>query len=116
MMDHMGSGEIQAEIEKFQKEIEHERLFNWPHDGKDMDKWDEYRKQVPSTLEPWGAKLIFRGQRSDVLAGEHQHTDTVVIQFPDQDALKGWYTSKAYQALIPLRSEAAEMVLVSYDE
>ncbi len=83
---------------------------------KDTGKWDEYRKQVPSTLEPWGAKLIFRGQRSDVLAGEHHHTDTVVIQFPDQDALKGWYKSKAYQALIPLRSEAAEMVLVSYDE
>ncbi len=33
MMDHIGSGEIQAEIEEFQKETEHERLFNWPHDG-----------------------------------------------------------------------------------
>ncbi|MGA8832251.1 MAG: DUF1330 domain-containing protein [Desulfomonilaceae bacterium] len=83
---------------------------------KDTDKWAQYRKQVPDTLGPWGAKLIFRGQRSRVLAGEHHHTDTVVIQFPSQDALNGWYTSNAYQALIPLRSEAAEMVLVSYDE
>jgi uncharacterized protein (DUF1330 family) len=82
---------------------------------KDIDKWAEYRRQVPSTLEPWGAKVIFRGQRSGVLTGEHLHTDTVVIQFPDQDALKGWYSSEAYQALIPLRNEAAEMVLVSYD-
>ncbi|MGO8878468.1 MAG: DUF1330 domain-containing protein [Desulfomonilaceae bacterium] len=56
---------------------------------KDIDKWAEYRRQVPSTLEPWGAKVIFRGQRSGVLTGEHCHTDTVVIQFPDQDTLRG---------------------------
>ncbi len=82
---------------------------------KDIDKWAEYRRQVPSTLEPWGAKVIFRGQRTGVLIGEHRHTDIVVIQFPDQDALRRWYSSEAYQALITLRNEAAEMVLVSYD-
>ncbi len=62
-----------------------------------------------------GVKVIFRGQRSGVLTGEHRYTDTVVIQFPDQDALRVWYASEAYQALITLRNEAAEMVLVSYD-
>lgn len=82
---------------------------------KDNDKWAEYLKQVPTTLKPWGAKLILRGQRSEVLTGEHHHTDTVVIQFPDQAALTGWYSSEAYQALISLRNEAAEIVLVSYD-
>jgi uncharacterized protein (DUF1330 family) len=83
---------------------------------KDTDKWAEYRRQVPATLEPWGAQLVFRGRRTSVLAGEHQHTDTVVMQFPDQDAVQGWYSSAAYQALIPLRSEAAEIVIVSYDD
>jgi uncharacterized protein (DUF1330 family) len=72
---------------------------------KDIDKWTEYRNGVPMTLEPWGAKVIFCGQRSEVLTGEHCHTDTVVIQFPDQDALRGWYASEAYQALIALRNE-----------
>lgn len=83
---------------------------------KNLDKWAEYRRQVPATLEPWGAQLVFRGQRAAVLVGEHHHTDTVVIQFPDQDAVQGWYSSEAYQAIIPLRTEASEMVLVSYDE
>lgn len=83
---------------------------------KDTEKWAEYRRQVPATLEPWGAQVIFRGRQVAVLAGEHHHTDTVVIQFPDQDALQGWYRSPAYQALIPLRNEAADMILVSYDE
>jgi uncharacterized protein (DUF1330 family) len=83
---------------------------------KDDEKWAEYRRQVPATLEPWGAQLVFRGRLAAVLAGDHDYTDTVVIQFPDQDALQGWYRSPAYQALIPLRTEAAEIVLVSYDE
>ncbi len=83
---------------------------------KDADKWAEYRRQVPATLEPWGAQLVLRGQKKAVLAGEHHYTDTVVIQFPDQNAVNGWYDSEAYQALIPLRSQAAEVVLISYDE
>jgi uncharacterized protein (DUF1330 family) len=48
------------------------------------------------------------------LSGEHVHTDSVVIRFPDADAVNGWFNSPAYQALIPLREQAAEMVLVSY--
>jgi len=49
-----------------------------------------------------------------VLAGPHAHTDTVVIRFPDAASVDGWYQSAAYQALIPLRSEAADLVLVSF--
>jgi uncharacterized protein (DUF1330 family) len=82
---------------------------------KDADKWAEYRRQVSETLEPWGAELVFRGRLTKVLTGEHRHTDTVVIRFPDQTGLQGWHDSAHYQALIPLRTEAAEMVLVAYD-
>jgi uncharacterized protein (DUF1330 family) len=83
---------------------------------KNADKWDEYRQKVPTTLAPWGGRLVFRGHRVAVLAGEHNYTDTVVIQFADQSALRGWHDSPAYQGLIPLRSEAADIVLISYDE
>jgi uncharacterized protein (DUF1330 family) len=82
---------------------------------KDPDKWAEYRSKVPATLAPWGAELVFRGQRAAVLSGEHRHADTVVIRFPTLDAVTRWYGSPAYQALIPLRTLAAEMDLVSYE-
>ena len=26
---------------------------------KNAEKWAEYRNQVPATLEPWGAELVF---------------------------------------------------------
>lgn len=83
---------------------------------KDPAKWAEYRARVPATLAPWKAELVFRGERLAVLGGEHQHTDTVVIRFPNAAAIDGWYNSAAYQALIPLRREAADLDLVSFAE
>ena len=79
------------------------------------EKWAEYRNQVPATLEPWGAELVLRGKRVAMLAGEHPHSDIVVIRFPDMKAVDSWYSSAAYQALIPLRQQAAEMVLICYE-
>ena len=82
---------------------------------KNAEKWTEYRNQVPATLEPWGAELVLRGKRVAILAGVHQYSDIVVIRFPDKEAVKSWYSSPAYQALIPLRQQAAEMNLISYE-
>jgi len=82
---------------------------------KDSEKWDEYRTRVPATLEPWGAELVFRGKKVATLAGEHSHSDIVVIRFPDKAAINRWHSSAAYQALIPLRAQAAEMLLISYE-
>jgi uncharacterized protein (DUF1330 family) len=83
---------------------------------KDAEKWEAYRRGVPATLAPWGAELVFRGQGATVLAGEHEHADVVVIRFPDPKAVDGWHSSPAYQALIPLRQQAADVVLLAYEE
>jgi uncharacterized protein (DUF1330 family) len=82
---------------------------------KNAEKWAEYRNRVPATLAPWGAELLFRGKKVAVLAGEHSHSDIVVVRFPDKDAVEKWHSSAAYQALIPLREQAAEVVLLSYE-
>jgi uncharacterized protein (DUF1330 family) len=81
----------------------------------DPEKWAEYRNQVPATLEPWGAEVVLRGKQVEILAGEHPHSDIVVIRFPDKEAVDGWHASPAYQSLIPLRQQAAEMVLICYE-
>ncbi|MGE5768912.1 MAG: DUF1330 domain-containing protein [Betaproteobacteria bacterium] len=80
---------------------------------KDEEKWAQYRAQVPATLTPWEGELLFRGQLRGILAGRHGHTDTVVIRFPDAAAVDGWFNSPAYQALIPLREQAAAIDLLA---
>lgn len=82
---------------------------------KDPQKWAQYQARVPATLTPWGAELIFRGQRQVVFRGEHPYTDTVVVRFPDIEALKNWHQSPAYQALIALRDQAIDLVLVGFE-
>jgi uncharacterized protein (DUF1330 family) len=82
---------------------------------KSAEKWAEYRSRVPATLEPWGAELVFRGKKVAVFAGEHSHSDIAVIRFPNKEAVNGWRSSAAYQSLIPLREQAAEMVLLCYE-
>ena len=82
---------------------------------KDPGKWDEYRSKVPPTLVQWGGEVIFRGRKVEVFSGEHPHTDTVMIRFPDAASAAGWYRSAAYQALIPIREQAAGIVLVCFE-
>lgn len=83
---------------------------------KDPDKWAQYRDQVPATLAPWGAELMLRGRLAAVLGGSHAHSDTVVIRFPDLQAVHAWHTSAAYQALVSLRQQAAEVDLLAFEE
>ncbi|GAA0682217.1 hypothetical protein GCM10009104_03800 [Marinobacterium maritimum] len=83
---------------------------------KDSRKWQQYRNQVPATLEPWGAELMFRGKIASVLSGKHEHSDTVVIRFPGIEKVTGWYESPQYQSLIPLREQAADMELLVFEE
>lgn len=82
---------------------------------KNPELWAEYRDQVPATLSPWGGELVFRGKQVAALSGENPHPDIVVIRFPSVAAVNSWFLSPAYQALIPLRQQAADVVLTSYE-
>jgi uncharacterized protein (DUF1330 family) len=81
---------------------------------KNPEQWVEYRDQVPATLAPYGGEVVFRGNQLAALAGQNPYPDIVVIRFPTMTALNNWFSSPAYQALIPLRDGAADVVLTSY--
>jgi uncharacterized protein (DUF1330 family) len=81
---------------------------------KHPEKWAQYRSQVLATLVPFGGELVFRGEQVQSFSGDNPHPDIVVIRFPSLADAQGWHGSAAYQALIPLRQEAADVVLVTY--
>ena len=82
---------------------------------KDRDRWAEYRDRVPETLGPWAGELVFRGRQAGALSGEDPFPDIVVVRFPSLDAARGWHASPGYQALVPLRDQAADVVLSMYE-
>ncbi|ATE62059.1 DUF1330 domain-containing protein [Thauera sinica] len=82
---------------------------------KDEGKWAEYQKKVPETFVQWNCEPVLRGRQFAALAGQCPHAGVVVLRFPSVDALKGWFDSPAYQALVPLRDAAADVVLTAYE-
>ncbi|MEQ1719240.1 MAG: DUF1330 domain-containing protein [Hyphomicrobium sp.] len=70
---------------------------------KDEAMFNDYRKDVPATLEPFGGTFVVRGGHLTIVEGEWVHPRLVVIAFPTRAAAEGWYGSPAYQKLMPLR-------------
>lgn len=81
---------------------------------KDEGLWQEYVVGVTESLVPFEAEILFRGKLLDVLAGQHDKDLVVVIAFPDSLILDRWFTSDKYQTLIPLRDQAADVVITTY--
>ncbi|MBW7832774.1 MAG: DUF1330 domain-containing protein [Simplicispira suum] len=82
---------------------------------KNAHMWEQYRSKVPQTLESWDGQLVFRGKQVAAFAGECPHSEIVVIRFPSAAAAQAWFASPAYQALIPIRTQAADVRLISYE-
>lgn len=82
---------------------------------KNPEKLKEYISQVPATMKPFGAKMLARGKKQKVLNGDCAHQMQATFEFPSAEAIENWYASDAYQALIPIREEAAHMNIVILD-
>ncbi|WP_166258460.1 DUF1330 domain-containing protein [Marinobacter salicampi] len=82
---------------------------------RDTSLWQQYVAGVTESLAGHGAKVLLRGHKSLALAGDDSHTQVVVIEFPDIATLQGWYYGDRYQALVPLRDRAADVVIIAYE-
>lgn len=82
---------------------------------RDETLWKDYVAGVGESLAPFGARILFRGRLVSVLAGEHSHDRAVVIEFADMATLNNWFHSDMYQSIIPIRDEAADVVITAYE-
>ena len=83
---------------------------------KDPARMQEYSQKAAETFKPFGGEMVMRGKAGEVLTGGAvTHQATGIASFPSMQDLKAWYASDAYQEIIPLREEAAEMTITTYD-
>lgn len=73
----------------------------------DPDAWDEYRSKIRESLVPFDARVIAADPKPKVLEGEWTGTRSVIIEFPDMDAIESWHKSDEYRPLLELRLGAA---------
>jgi uncharacterized protein (DUF1330 family) len=69
----------------------------------DQGPFEEYRKHVIASFEPFGGKFLARGGKLTVLEGEWPYERSVVMEFPSREKAEAWYHSPAYQKILPLR-------------
>ena len=74
---------------------------------KDPEKFKEYSPKAIASMEPYGGKLMLRAKVAKVIHGPIPHQVIALLEFPDSAAIDTWYNSDEYQALVPLRDEAA---------
>lgn len=73
----------------------------------DPQKFEEYRTQVPATIEQYGGKYLIRGGEMETLEGDPLPGRTVVLEFPSVEQARTWYNSPEYQAIVGLRLGAS---------
>jgi uncharacterized protein (DUF1330 family) len=81
----------------------------------DPEKFQQYAKAAGKSMQPYNGQVVTKGKLVKQLAGEQVYENVSIVSFPDQESLDNWFHSDAYQALIPLRDKAADILLNSFN-
>ena len=81
----------------------------------DQATYDEYRKQVPASVEKHGGRFIARGGKVEALEGGWAPKRLVLLEFPTMQKALGWYRSPEYAPLIKLRQRASRGRLIAVE-
>ena len=74
----------------------------------DPATFEEYRKQVPATVQKYGGKFLARGGTVQTLEGGWQPKRLVVLEFASMEQARRWYDSEEYRAPKALRMKASK--------
>lgn len=69
--------------------------------------YEQYRKSVLPTLEPYGGRFLARGGIAENLEGDWKPNRVVVIEFDSMEKAKAWWSSEEYREPKKIRQSAA---------
>jgi uncharacterized protein (DUF1330 family) len=81
-------------------------------DVTDPTAFEEYRKQVPATVQKYGGTFLTRGGTVHPLEGGWQPKRLVILEFPSVEQAQRWYDSEEYRGPKALRMKASRGKLI----
>lgn len=78
----------------------------------DPELYEEYKKQVPPTLERYGGRFLVRGGRIESLEGDWSPKRLVILEFDSSEQAKQWWSSAEYMTPKALRQAAAKTSMI----
>lgn len=74
----------------------------------DEAEYQKYLERVDEVFRKFNGRYLAVDANPEVLEGTWKYSRVVLIEFSDRDALKKWYHSKEYQAIVQYRLNAAD--------
>lgn len=84
-------------------------------DVKDDEAYTAYRTANPDIVNKFGGQYVALGGEIEVLEGDWHPRRTLIISFPDMDALRAFYASPEYEDLRKIRWASADSRLVAIE-
>ena len=72
------------------------------------DLYREYQGGAGPTIQAHGAELVVFDAAAETMEGSPPGPQTVILKFESTEALKAWYNSEEYQAVVGKRLAATE--------
>lgn len=70
---------------------------------------------VDATMAPFGGNHLFFGQVAVVYEGPLLSQLVAALQFPNQAAVQGWFSSQAFQEILVSLKRGADVQITSYN-
>ena len=78
----------------------------------DPEAYEEYRRQVPATLEAYGGRFLVRGGKHETLEGDWRPKRLVVLEFDSPEQARAWWESEEYREPKALRQRLSTGSLI----
>ncbi len=77
-------------------------------------RYEDYKKLTPGSLTPFDGKFIVRGGQTQTLEGDWAPGRIVVLEFPNAEKARAWWSSEGYAPAKAIRQSASStrMILV----
>jgi uncharacterized protein (DUF1330 family) len=81
---------------------------------KDKERYADYVRAVPPSIERYGGRYLARGGRTAQLEGDWEPKRVVILEFPSFERAQAWWASEEYREPKALRQRVAvtHMILV----
>jgi uncharacterized protein (DUF1330 family) len=73
----------------------------------DPAAYEAYRTKVPDIISTQGGRILVRGGDPQPFDGTMPRRRRIIVEFDSPEAVKTFYHSEAYQAVLPIRLNAS---------
>lgn len=73
---------------------------------RDKQKYDEYIRKVPQTIDKFGGRYLVRGGQVKVVSGDWNPARLIIVEFKSIDKFNAWWNSSEYRAIALLREQS----------